>query len=107
MWMGVPVITCPGEIFASRHGLAHLSAAGLTTTIASSLDEYVTLAVALATDLPRLDALRAGLRERVAASPLCDGERFATHFATLMRDVWRHWTRNDPGLGAGEPGWIS
>jgi predicted O-linked N-acetylglucosamine transferase (SPINDLY family) len=92
IWMGVPVITCPGETFASRHGLAHLTAAGFTETIARDFDEYADLAVALANDLPRLAALRAGLREQVAASPLCDGRRFAVHFATLLRDVWRRWT---------------
>ena len=32
---------------------------------------------------------RPGMRARVAASPLCDGRRFATHFMSLMRDVWR------------------
>ncbi len=68
--MGVPVITFPGKTFASRYSLSHLSNIGLTETIARNLDEYVELALSLAGDLPRLAALRAGLRERVAASPL-------------------------------------
>jgi predicted O-linked N-acetylglucosamine transferase (SPINDLY family) len=87
LWMGVPVVTCPGATFASRHSLSHLSNVGLTETIARNLDEYVELAVALASDLPRLAALRAGLRPRMAASPLCDGERFATNLASILRGV--------------------
>ena len=94
LWMGVPVVTCPGEIFASRHGLTHLSAAGVPETIARDLDHYVELAVALAADLPRLAAIRASLRPKVAASPLCDAPRFAGHFATLLRTVWREWTQH-------------
>jgi predicted O-linked N-acetylglucosamine transferase (SPINDLY family) len=94
IWMGVPVITCPGETFASRHGLAHLSAAGLHETIAGTLDDYVERAVTLASDLPRLADLRAKLRDRVAASPLCDGSRFATHFMEILRDAWRRWCAN-------------
>jgi predicted O-linked N-acetylglucosamine transferase (SPINDLY family) len=88
LWMGVPVVTCPGETFASRHSLSHLSNVGLTETIAHDLDEYVDLAVSLAGDLPRLAALRAGLRERMAASPLCDGKRFAANLMSLLQDVW-------------------
>ena len=53
LWMGVPVVTCPGETFASRHSLSHLSNVGLTETIAHDFDEYVELAVSLAGDLPR------------------------------------------------------
>jgi predicted O-linked N-acetylglucosamine transferase (SPINDLY family) len=87
LWMGVPVITSPGETFASRHSLSHLSNVGLTETIARDLDEYVELAVSFAGDLPRLAALRAGLRQRMAASPLCDGKRFASNLALLLRDV--------------------
>jgi predicted O-linked N-acetylglucosamine transferase (SPINDLY family) len=48
LWMGVPVITCPGETFASRHSLSHLSNVGLTETIARDLDDYVDVAVSLA-----------------------------------------------------------
>jgi predicted O-linked N-acetylglucosamine transferase (SPINDLY family) len=96
LWMGVPVVTCPGETFASRHSLAHLTAAGFTETIARDLDDYVDIAVALAADLPRLGALRSSLRSRVAVSPLCDGRRFAGHFAELMREVWRRWCAGAP-----------
>ena len=88
LWMGVPVVTCPGETFASRHSLAHLSNIGLTKTIARDLDEYMELAVSLAGDLPRLAALRAGLRQQMAASPLCDGKRFATNLMSVLHGVW-------------------
>jgi predicted O-linked N-acetylglucosamine transferase (SPINDLY family) len=91
LWMGVPVITCPGETFASRHGLSHLSNVGLTETIARDLDDYVAIAVRLANDLPRLAAIRAGLRSQMAASPLCDGPRFAANLMGLLREVWRRW----------------
>jgi predicted O-linked N-acetylglucosamine transferase (SPINDLY family) len=88
LWMGVPVVTCPGETFASRHSLSHLSNVGLTETIAEDLDEYVELAVSLAGDLPRLAALRAGLRQRMAGSPLCDGKRFAANLASVLQGAW-------------------
>jgi predicted O-linked N-acetylglucosamine transferase (SPINDLY family) len=91
LWMGVPVITCPGQTFAGRHSLSHLSNVGLTETIAADLDQYVELAVGLAADLPRLASLRAGLRQRVAASPLCDGKRFAANLTALLRAVWETW----------------
>ena len=91
LWMGVPVITCPGETFAGRHSLSHLANVGLTETVARDLDEYVALAVSWAGDLPRLAALRGGLRQRMAASPLCDGRRFAANLTTVLRDIWRQW----------------
>jgi predicted O-linked N-acetylglucosamine transferase (SPINDLY family) len=89
LWMGVPVITCPLESFASRHSLSHLSNLGLMETIARDLDDYVELAVSLAGDPPRLAALRADLRQRMAASPLCDGKRFATNLASMLHGIWR------------------
>jgi predicted O-linked N-acetylglucosamine transferase (SPINDLY family) len=93
LWMGVPVVTCPGETFASRHSFSHLSNVGLTETVAENTGDYVDRAVRLAEDLPALAALRAGLRDRMARSPLCDGERFAGHLATLLGDVWQQWCR--------------
>lgn len=94
--MGVPVISCPGETFASRHSLTYLSNVRLTQTIARDLDVFVDLAVSLASDLPSLAALRAGLRERMACSPLCDGKQFAGNFMQSLRSVWRDWCRRQP-----------
>lgn len=89
LWMGVPVITLPGETFASRHSLSHLSTICLTETVAGNLEEYVELAAALAHDASRLAAMRASLRERMAASPLCDGRRFAENLLAILRTVWK------------------
>jgi predicted O-linked N-acetylglucosamine transferase (SPINDLY family) len=91
LWMGVPVVTCPGETFASRHSFSHLSNVGITETVAEDKGDYVERAVQLAGDLPHLAALRAGLRDEMARSPLCDGQRFAGHLGALLRDVWRQW----------------
>jgi len=99
--MGVPVVTCPGETFASRHSLSHLSNAGLTETIARDRDDYVELAVALAGDLPRLAELRRSLRDRMARSPLCDCRQFAADFMALMRTVWRKWAAGERTAGGG------
>jgi predicted O-linked N-acetylglucosamine transferase (SPINDLY family) len=90
-WMGVPVLTCPGETFASRHSLSHLSNVGLTETIAADHADYVARAVRLASDLPHLAELRAGLRQRMARSPLCDVDRFTAQLAAALRQVWRAW----------------
>jgi predicted O-linked N-acetylglucosamine transferase (SPINDLY family) len=94
LWMGVPVVTCPGETFASRQTLSHLSNVGLTETVATNFDEYVDVAVGLARDLPRLAQIRSGLRSQMARSPLCDGKRFAENLMLLLRDVWRRWVQS-------------
>ena len=88
LWMGVPVITCPGKTFASRHSISHLSNVGLTETISCHLDEYVSLAISWARDEAKRTSLRRGLRDRMARSPLCDGERFATHLTAILRRIW-------------------
>jgi hypothetical protein len=93
--MGVPVVTCPGETFASRHGMSHLVNAGVEGTIARDLNDYVEISVSLATDLARLKELRAGLRERVAGSNLCNGKRFAADLGAVLREVWKEWVQKE------------
>lgn len=95
LWMGVPVISLPGTTFASRHSLSHLSVLGHPEWIASTGEDYVRLAVQLAGDPERLSTLRSGLRETMAASPICDGSTFATAFNELLRSIWRNWCKGN------------
>lgn len=88
LWMGVPVVTCPGATFAGRHALSHLNNAGLSELVAANLDDYVERAAQLAADCPRLATLRRDLRARLAASPLCDGRRFSQHLLQALRRAW-------------------
>ena len=97
LWMGVPTVTCPGEIFASRHSCSHLSNVGLTDWIASDLDAYADLAVAKASDVRALAAVRDGLRAQVKASPLCDGPRFGRSLGEGLRFAWREWCSRQEG----------
>jgi predicted O-linked N-acetylglucosamine transferase (SPINDLY family) len=88
LWMGVPVLTLVGSSFAGRHAFSHLSNVGLSDWAVHSQEEYVAQAVARARDVPALAALRAGLRARMAASPLCDGPRFGASLAAALRHAW-------------------
>ena len=45
LWMGVPVITCPGETLTSRQWSSCIANAGLAGTTARDFDEYVDLAL--------------------------------------------------------------
>ena len=92
LWMGVPVVTRPtGQMMFERHTLAHLTMVGLPELVARDDEGFVSIAVDLARDLPRLAELRRGLRERMASSPLCDGPRFARAFGDALRTMWRDW----------------
>jgi protein O-GlcNAc transferase len=91
LWMGVPVVTCPGPTFATRHTTSHLETIGLASFVARDHAHYVDLAAAWASDLTRLAEVRARLRTQMADSPLCDGPRFARQFLDMLQTVWQQW----------------
>ncbi len=93
LWMGVPVLAMAGDSFCARHALSHLSNVGLADWAVTDVEAYVAQAIARARDLPALAALRAGMRERVAASPLADAPRFARGLAAALRHAWEEAAR--------------
>jgi predicted O-linked N-acetylglucosamine transferase (SPINDLY family) len=91
LWMGVPVVTVAGATMAGRMGASFVAAAGLPEFVARDRAGYVDRAVAAARDLDRLAELRAGLRARMAASPLCEAPHFMIGFEAALRELWRRW----------------
>ena len=87
IWMGVPVVTLPGDTFASRHSFSHLSNAELPDTIADSEQRYLEIATALVEDPEALAAKRKAMRNIVANSPLCDLDSFAQDFTNAIKLV--------------------
>jgi predicted O-linked N-acetylglucosamine transferase (SPINDLY family) len=47
---GIPIVTLPGDLMRGRHCLAILTIAGVTETIARSLDDYIAITVRLGQD---------------------------------------------------------
>jgi predicted O-linked N-acetylglucosamine transferase (SPINDLY family) len=90
-WMGVPVVTIVGQTAVGRAGLSQLTNLGLPELIAHAPEEFIKIAAELATDLPRLSDMRAGLRDRMQRSPLMDAPRFARSIEAAYRDMWRKW----------------
>ena len=88
LWMGVPVITLAGVSHVGRVGVSQMSNLGLQELIARDTDHYVDIAVALATDVPRLAALRGGMRVRVSASPLIDAPRLTKNLEAAYDNMW-------------------
>ena len=91
LWQGVPVLNLVGTRHLSRNGLSILSAAGVAEFAAATPEDYIQVASTFANDLPRLAAIRAGMRERLKRTPLLDQQRFTRNLESIYRDVWRRY----------------
>ncbi len=82
LWAGLPVLTRPGEAFASRVAASLLAAVELPELITRTADDYEALAVELATDPARLNALRQKLDRNRLTTPLFDTALYTRHIET-------------------------
>jgi predicted O-linked N-acetylglucosamine transferase (SPINDLY family) len=89
LWMGVPVVSLSGDRHAGRMGSSILAGVGLEELVTYTVPDYVRTAVALAGDLPRLEALREGLRERMRRAMLTDETGFTRALEDCYIDMWQ------------------
>lgn len=95
LWMGVPVIALTGNTVIARQTLSLLSNIGHEELIFPDVDAYVTGAIALAHDKPRLARLRSIIRPEMSRSPLCDAVQFTADLEMLYRRMWQAWCRGE------------
>lgn len=79
LWTGLPVLTCPVATFTGRVAASLLHAVGLPELVAESPADYVSIAVGLALDPARMQALRSRLEQNLPGCALFDTPRFVGH----------------------------
>lgn len=96
LWMGVPVVSVAGQGVVSRQTHSALANIGLDGELVfPDLAAYIAGAVSLANDLPRLEELRQSLRDKMAASPICQPAQFTRDLEDLYRQMWRAWCKGE------------
>ncbi len=84
---GVPVVTVIGETFAARYGASLLTASGCAALIATSHQDYIAKAVALAQDRDALVHYRHTLRDMVRSHGFSDSRRFTAKLERAYEDM--------------------
>jgi protein O-GlcNAc transferase len=88
LWVGLPVVTYPGNTFPARVGASLLGAIGMSDLVARSLAEYEELASALARDRDRLAAIKTRLMRNRETEPLFDTARFTGNLESAYVTMW-------------------
>lgn len=93
LWMGVPLVSLVGGNFVSRMGASFLSTLGRIEWLATTDADYVRIAKTLANQVDELRQSRQQFRHEMAASPLCDIERYVHDFQALLERMWDVYDR--------------
>jgi predicted O-linked N-acetylglucosamine transferase (SPINDLY family) len=79
LWAGLPVLTCRGETFAGRVAASLLHNLHLPELITATLEDYVRLAIELATHPEKRAAINQKLADNRLTTPLFDTKLFTRH----------------------------
>ncbi|MGH6646720.1 tetratricopeptide repeat protein [Aquabacterium sp.] len=96
LWAGVPLITYAGETFASRVAASLLNDVGLPDLVTTTLADYETRVVQLATDPARRQSIRDHLVQARETAPLFDSHGFTQDFGRLLRAMAERWSQGLP-----------
>ena len=88
LWAGLPVLTCMGEALAGRMAASLLRALDLPELVTTSLADYEALAIELAHDTSRYQALRQKLQRNRLTAPLFDAALFTRHLEAAYHAMY-------------------
>ena len=98
LWTGLPLLTLPGESFASRVASSLLNALGLPELIAASQNKYESLAVDLANDPERLRIVKNKLTQSLATAPLFDSGLYTRNLEQAFTQIYDRYHQNLPPI---------
>ena len=89
IWMGVPVLTLPGNTFHSRYGFSINKNLGMEGYIAKDKNDYITKAInlSLKSNYTDLNETRKILRDKAINSPLFDSKNFTKNFIKKLSEI--------------------
>jgi predicted O-linked N-acetylglucosamine transferase (SPINDLY family) len=96
LWVGVPVVTCPGETFASRVAGSLLVAIGAPELIAASAADYEALAIRLARVPAELAAVRRKIERNRVFAHMFDTPSYAHNLEQAYELIWANHAAGNP-----------
>jgi predicted O-linked N-acetylglucosamine transferase (SPINDLY family) len=95
--MGLPVLTCMGNSFASRMAASVINAINLPELITSTQEQYESVAIELATDAEKLKIIKDKLADNLATAPLYDTPLFTRHLESAYLTMYDRYQQGlDP-----------
>jgi len=96
LWVGLPVLTCTGESFASRVAASLLNAIELPELITTTQEQYEATAIELATNPEKLKAIKYKLERNRLTTALFDTPRFTKHIEAAYKQMYERYQADLP-----------
>jgi predicted O-linked N-acetylglucosamine transferase (SPINDLY family) len=96
LWVGLPIVTCPGNSFPSRVAASVLYAGGMPELVAQSLTDYEAIAAELAMDPQRLAQTKAKLMRNRVTEPLFNTPAFTRALEGAYTMMWERQQQGEP-----------
>jgi predicted O-linked N-acetylglucosamine transferase (SPINDLY family) len=93
--MGLPLLTCIGEAFASRVAASLLKALDLPELIASNTTAYETMAIDLARQPDKLKRIRQQLKANLNNANLFNTPLFSKHIESAYQQMYQNQRRGE------------
>ena len=88
LWMGLPVLTCMGDTFASRVAASLLTQLNCLNLITQNLAQYEATAIELANNSQKLDQIKKHLNSQTEQSDLFKPSVFAKTLEKSYQQIW-------------------
>lgn len=98
LWIGLPVLTCVGETFASRVAGSLLKAAGLDEMITYTLADYENKTMYLAANPQALNAMKQKLIDERMTSALFDTAKFVRSLEAIYKEIQTNHIDQNPNI---------